>query len=74
MYEKKKIIAVACAVFAVCAVLVYLIFSGTTGDGNSGDAKNTVREAKNYSEQSADAVKRAGDQVKQAGDQLDRSI
>ena len=45
MYEKKKIIAIACAVIAVCAVLVYLIFSGTTGDGNGGDAKDTVREA-----------------------------
>lgn len=74
MYEKKKIIAVACAVFAVCALLVYLICMGTTGDGNNNDAKDAVREIKNYSEQSADAVKRAGDQVKSAGEQLDRSI
>lgn len=74
MYEKKKIIAVVCAVVAVVALFIYLIFSGTTDPGNGGDAKNTVREVKNYSEQSADAVKRAGDQVKQAGEQLDRSI
>ena len=41
MYEKKKIIAVACVIFATVALLVYLIFSGTSGNGNSGDAKNT---------------------------------
>lgn len=74
MYEKKKIIAVACAIFAVVALFVYLICSGTCGNGNGNDAKDAVREIKNYSEQSADAVKRAGDQVKSAGEQLDRSI
>ena len=66
MYEKKKIIAVACVIFTIVALFVYLIFSGTTGGGNGNDAKDAVREAQNYSEQSADAVKRAGDQVKQA--------
>lgn len=74
MYEKKKIIAVACAVFAICAVLVCLIFSGTTGNGNGGDAKNAVREIKNYSEKSADAVRSAREQIKSAGEQLDRSV
>lgn len=74
MYEKKKIIAIACVVVAVCALLVYLIFGGTTGDGNGGDAKNTVREAQDYSKQSADAVRSAGEQIKSAGEQLERSI
>ena len=74
MYEKKKIITIACVIFATVALFVYLIFSGTTSGGNGNDAKTTVREIKNYSEQSADAVKRAGDQVKSAGEQLDRSI
>lgn len=74
MYEKKKIITIACAVFAVCAVLVYLICTGTGGNRNGNNAKDTVREAQEYSTKSADAVKRAGDQVKSAGEQLDRSI
>ena len=74
MYEKKKIITVACAVIAVVALSIYLICRCTAGSRNGNDAKNAVREIKNYSEQSADAVKRAGDQVKQAGEQLDRSI
>lgn len=75
MYEKKKIIAVACAVIAVCAVLVYLICTGTTGGSRNGnDAKNTVREAQEYSKQSADAVRSAGEQIKSAGEQLERSI
>lgn len=74
MYEKKKIITIACVIFAIVALFVYLIFSGTTGNGNGGDAKNAVREIKNYSEQSADAVRSAGEQIKSAGEQLDRSI
>lgn len=74
MYEKKKIVTIACVIFAICAVLVCLIFSGTTGNGNGGDAKNAVREIKNYSEKSADAVRSAREQVKSAGEQLDRSI
>lgn len=73
MYEK-KIVTIACVIFAICAVLVCLIFSGTTGNGNGGDAKNAVREIKNYSEKSADAVRSAREQVKSAGEQLDRSI
>ena len=72
MYEKKKIIAVACAVIAVVALFIYLICTGTGRNGN--DAKDAVREAQEYSTKSADAVKRAGDQVKSAGEQLDRSI
>lgn len=74
MYEKKKIVTIACVIFAICAVLVCLIFSGTTSNGNGGDAKNAVREIKNYSEKSADAVRSAREQVKSAGEQLDRSI
>lgn len=74
MYDKKKIIAVACAIFAVVALFVYLICSGTAGGRNGNDAKDAVREAQEYSTKSADAVKRAGDQVKSAGEQLDRSI
>lgn len=72
--ENKKIVTIACVIFAICAVLVCLIFSGTTGNGNGGDAKNAVREIKNYSEKSADAVRSAREQVKSAGEQLDRSI
>lgn len=74
MYEKKKIITIACAVFAICAVLVYLICTGTTGSRNGNDAKGAVREAQEYSKQSADAVRSAGEQIKSAGEQLDRSI
>lgn len=74
MYEKKKIITIACVIFATVALFVYLIFSGTTGGRNGNDAKDAVREAQEYSTKSADAVKRAGDQVKSAGEQLDRSI
>lgn len=74
MYEKKKIIAVACAIFAICAVLVYLICTGTTGGRNSDDAKDAVRESQEYSTKSADAVRSAGEQIKSAGEQLDRSI
>ena len=72
--EKKKIITITCPIVAICAVLVYLVCTGTSGGRNSNDAKDALREIKNYSEQSADAVKRAGDQVKSAGEQLDRSI
>lgn len=74
MYEKKKIIAVACAVVAVCAVLVYLICTGTAGSRNGNDAKDAVREAQGYSTKSADAVRSAGEQIESAGEQLDRSI
>ena len=74
MYEKKKIITIACAIFAVCALLVYLIFSGTTDTGHGNDAKDAVREDQEYSKQSADAVRSAGEQIKSAGEQLDRSI
>lgn len=74
MYEKKKIITIACAVFAICAVLVYLICTGTTGSRNGNDAKGAVREAQEYSTKSADAVRSAGEQIKSAGEQLDRSI
>lgn len=74
MYEKKKIIAIACAVVAVLSLLIYFIFSGTTDPGHGNDAKDTVREAQNYSEQSAAAVKSAGAEIKRAGEQLDRSI
>ena len=74
MYEKKKIIAVACAVVAVCALLIYLICTGTGGNRNGNNAKDTVRETQEYSKQSADAVRSAGDEIKSAGEQLDRSI
>lgn len=75
MYEKKKIITIACVIFATVALFVYLIFSGTTGGNRNGNnAKDTVREIKNYSKQSADAVRSAGEQIKSAGEQLDRSI
>lgn len=74
MYEKKKIITIACVIFATVALFVYLIFSGTTGGGNGNDAKDAVREAQEYSTKSADAVRSAGEQIKSAGEQLDRSI
>lgn len=74
MYEKKKIITIACVIFATVALFVYLIFSGTTGGGNGNDAKDAVREAQEYSTKSADAVRSARDEIKSAGDQLDRSI
>ena len=74
MYEKKKIITIACAVFAVCAVLVYLICTGTGGNRNGNNAKDAVREAQEYSTKSADAVRSARDEIKSAGEQLDRSI
>ena len=74
MYEKKKIIAVACVIFATVALLVYLICTGTGGNRNGNNAKNTVRETQDYSKQSADAVRSAGEQIKSAGEQLDRSI
>lgn len=74
MYEKKKTIAVACVIFAVCAVLVYLICTGAAGSRNGNDAKDAVREAQEYSTKSADAVRSAGEQIKSAGEQLDRSI
>lgn len=74
MYEKKKIVTVVCAIIAVVALLVYLIFSGTTDTGHGNDAKDAVREAQDYSKQSADAVRSAGEQIKSAGEQLDRSI
>lgn len=74
MYEKKKIITIACVIFATVALFVYLIFSGTTGGGNGNDAKDAVREAQNYSEQSAAEIKRAGAEIRQAGEQLNRSI
>ena len=74
MYEKKKIVTVACAVFAICALLVYLICTGTGGNRNGNDAEDAVREAQEYSTKSADAVKRAGAEIKSAGEQLDRSI
>lgn len=74
MYEKKKIITIACAVFAICAVLVYLICTGTTGSRNGNDAKGAVREAQEYSTKSADAVRSARDEIKSAGEQLDRSV
>lgn len=74
MYEKKKIIAIACVVVAVCALLVYLIFSGTTDTGHGNDAKDAVREVQVHSKQSADAVRSARDEIKSAGEQLDRSV
>ena len=74
MYEKKKIIAIACAVIAVCAVLAYLICAGTISDRNGNDAKDAVREAQEYGTKSADAVRSAGKQIKSVGEQLDRSI
>lgn len=74
MYEKKKIIAVACAVIAVCAVLVYLMCTGTAGCRNGNDAKDAVREAQEYNTKSTDAVRFAGKQIKSAGEQLDRSV
>lgn len=74
MYEKKKIITIACVIFAIVALFVYLIFSGTTGGGNGNDAKDAVREAQEYGTKSADAVRSAGKQIKSVGEQLDRSI
>ena len=74
MYEKKKIITIACSVVAVCAMLVYLICTGTTCGRNGNDAKKAVREIKNYSEQSTAEIKSAGAEIKSAGEQLDRSI
>lgn len=62
------------AVAVVVALLVYLIFSGTGGNRNGNNAKDTVREAQEYSTKSADAVRSAGEQIKSAGEQLDRSI
>lgn len=72
--DKKRIYLTICAVFAVVALFIYLIFSGTTDPRHGNNAKNAVREIKNYSEQSADAVKSAGAEIKRAGEQLDRSI
>lgn len=74
MYEKKKIIAIACAVIAVVALSIYLICTGTAGSRNGNDAKDAVREAQEYSTKSADAVRSARDEIKSAGEQLDRSI
>lgn len=74
MYEKKKIITIACAVFAICAMLVYLICTGTTCGRNGNDAKDAVRETQEYSTKSAAEIKRAGAEIKSAGEQLDRSI
>ena len=72
--EKKKIIAIACAVIAVVALFVYLICTGTGGNRNGNDAKDAVRETQEYSTKSAAAVKSARDEIKSAGEQLDRSI
>lgn len=74
MHEKKKIIAIACAVIAVVALSIYLICTGAAGSRNGNDAKDAVREAQEYSTKSADAVRSARDEIKSAGEQLDRSI
>ena len=72
--DKKRIYLTICAVFTVVALFIYLLFSGTTDDGNGNDAKNAVREIKNYSEQSTAEIKSAGNEIRQAGEQLNRSI